>query len=139
MQKYIGTKEVEAESREALQHSALNPAPGYAVKYPDGYESWSPKDVFEAAYRKTEGDGQALTFGDALHFLKQGGRVARAGWNGKGMWLEIHHEQNYKAVTADGISYPILDWIGMKTVDDKFVPWLCSQTDALAEDWSVLA
>ena len=65
--------------------------------------------------------------------------MARAGWNGKGMWLEIHREQNYKAVTADGISYPILDWIGMKTADDKFVPWLCSQTDALAEDWSVLA
>ena len=31
-----------------------------------------------------------------------------------------------------------LPWIGMKTVDDKFVPWLASQTDVLSEDWGVV-
>lgn len=41
---YIGTKQIWAWPQEK------DGAPGYAVKYPDGYTSWSPKDVFEAAY-----------------------------------------------------------------------------------------
>lgn len=139
---YIGTKEILAWEQEK------DGKPGYAVKYPDGYISWSPKDVFEAAYRKSEGDAQALTFGDAIHFLKQGKKVARAGWNGKGMWLElvlsIHDIPNtgtthpvYRLTAGDN-GPTALPWIGMKTADNKFVPWLASQTDMLAEDWMVL-
>lgn len=41
---YIGCKQVEA------WPETVDGRPGYAVKYPDGYQSWSPKDVFEAAY-----------------------------------------------------------------------------------------
>lgn len=41
---YIGTKQVTAWSQDK------DGAPGYAVKYADGYISWSPADVFEAAY-----------------------------------------------------------------------------------------
>lgn len=76
-------------------------------------------------------------FGFALDKLKSGGRVARAGWNGKGMWLflipddyaaDLQHEPSGKLFTG-------LPWIGIKTADDKFVPWLASQTDVLAEDW----
>ena len=77
--RYIGTKEITAWEQEK------DGQPGYAVKYADGYTSWSPRDVFEAAYRVTEGPAQFLTFGDAIHFLKAGKRVARHGWNGKGM------------------------------------------------------
>ena len=77
--KYIGTKEVLAWEQDK------DDRPGYAVKYPDGYISWSPKEGFEAAYRVAEGSEQRLTFGDAIHFLKAGHRVARTGWNGKGM------------------------------------------------------
>lgn len=43
--------------------------PGYAVRYSDDYESWSPKDVFEAAYREVpenEMDGDGLSAKDAL-------------------------------------------------------------------------
>ena len=43
-QHYIGTKQVLAWPQDK------EGAPGYAVKYPDGYISWSPKDAFEAAY-----------------------------------------------------------------------------------------
>jgi hypothetical protein len=43
-QHYIGCKQVEAWEEER------NGEPGYAVKYPDGYISWSPQDVFESAY-----------------------------------------------------------------------------------------
>lgn len=65
MKKYIGTKQLCAEPMtkgEAYDRSLLrgdiNPTerenPGYHVVYPDGYESWSPKDVFDAAYRVAE-------------------------------------------------------------------------------------
>lgn len=57
MKQYIGSKTIEAEPMSFLEfqkRNALHPnvedRPGYLVKYPDGYESWSPKDVFEAAY-----------------------------------------------------------------------------------------
>ena len=52
MQQYIGTKIIEAEPCPAWKDSGNSKAgdPGYKVRYADGYESWSPKDVFEAAY-----------------------------------------------------------------------------------------
>lgn len=43
-QSYIGTKQVLAWEQEK------DGQPGYAVKYPDGFVSWSPKNVFEEAY-----------------------------------------------------------------------------------------
>jgi len=48
MENYIGVKIVKAEPKKK------DGKPGYRVKYPDGYESWSPKDVFEKAYRKLD-------------------------------------------------------------------------------------
>lgn len=48
MENYIGVKIVKAESQEK------NGVPGYRVKYPDGYVSWSPKETFEKAYRKLD-------------------------------------------------------------------------------------
>ena len=85
-----------------------------------------------------------MNFGEAVEALKKGGVVGRSGWNGKGMFLlyvqysnSVEAESNphchYHNVRFDG-----LPWIGMKTADDKFVPWLASQTDILAEDWMLL-
>lgn len=65
-----------------------------------------------------------MTFGIALELLKKGVKVAREGWNGKGMWLRI--------VIPDKVD------IGMETADNKLVPWLASQTDMLAEDWVIV-
>ena len=48
MDMYIGTKLVYAEPAEK------DGVAGYKVKYVDGYESWSPADVFEKAYLKCE-------------------------------------------------------------------------------------
>lgn len=77
-------------------------------------------------------------FGYALSLLKDGVRVARNGWNGKGMWIQLVEPSEYQ-VCIDGMNeIPIerlLPWIGMKTVDGCFVPWLASQTDILANDW----
>lgn len=78
--------------------------------------------------------------------LKAGKRAAREGWNGKGMYLELvkppqsaaPHEVKYEVNINDKYEptpLRLLPWIGMKTADDSFVPWLASQTDILAEDW----
>lgn len=92
-------------------------------------------------------------FGWALERLKEGYRVARTGWNGKGMWLLLIPATNYaaaslavqgtpimagKLVQTLGEPLDLLPWIGMKTADAKFVPWLCSQTDMLADDWEAV-
>jgi len=73
------------------------------------------------------------SFGLAIGALKAGQRVSRSGWNGKGMWLEL---VTPNGSTASG--FPLLPWIGMKTADNKFVPWLASHTDVLADDWGVV-
>lgn len=70
------------------------------------------------------------TFGDALIVLKAGGKVARKGWNGKGMWLELQRPDDHSKMT--------LPYIYMKTADDNKVPWLASQTDMLCEDWGIV-
>ena len=128
--RYIGTKEITAWEQEK------DGQPGYAVKYADGYTSWSPKDVFEEAYRVSEGDEQRLTFGDAIHFLKDGKRVARHGWNGKGMWLEMQRPDEHSKMTLPYLylSYPN----DSVNTPGARVPWLASQTDMLTEDWVVL-
>jgi hypothetical protein len=82
-----------------------------------------------------------LNFGDAIHALKQGKRVIRQGWNGKGMWLVLVAQWGIGSAVPfdDGqVGNDLLPWIGMKTADNKFVPWLASQTDILAEDWSIV-
>jgi len=70
-----------------------------------------------------------MDFGQAVDLLKKGERVARSGWNGKGMWLSHYQPES----VYDG--YEWYPFIVMKTADDKVVPWLASQTDVLAEDW----
>ena len=129
--RYIGTKEITAWEQEK------DGQPGYAVKYADGYTSWSPRDTFEAAYRVTEGPAQFLTFGDAIHFLKAGKRVARHGWNGKGMWLEMQRPDEHSKMTLPYLylSYPN----DSVNTPGARVPWLASQTDMLSTDWMVLA
>lgn len=94
-------------------------------------------------------EDKAMSFGAAIEALKAGRRVAREGWNGKGMYLEYVSPRSYGVGTAGGVNrgeaqlskalyIPVLPWIGMKTADDKFVPWLASQTDVLADDWTIL-
>lgn len=138
--RYIGTKIVTAFKQEKDGRA------GYGVIYEDGYQSWSPASAFEPAYRAIEGDDQALTFGDALHLLKMGKRVARAGWNGKGMFVFLVPGSTFKVnrppllgIYPEGTEINYHAHIDMKTADGRVVPWLASQTDALAEDWLVLS
>lgn len=68
-----------------------------------------------------------LNFGSALNLLTQGTRVARKGWNGKGMYIELQEPDDFSKMT--------LPYIFMSTVTGDLVPWLASQTDILALDW----
>lgn len=96
-----------------------------------------------------------LDFGEALELLKQGKRVAREGWNGKGMfivlmpalYLPCYNSQASGAKVNDRTAKHIgkdtpLDsqpYIAMKTATNQWQPgWLASQADILAEDWVVL-
>jgi len=92
-----------------------------------------------------------MNFGQALEALKAGQRVARAGWNGKGMWLAltpgsvipadkaragaaelVAAERNIQSIVID----PHID---MRTAGGSLqVGWLASQADMLGEDWAVL-
>ena len=82
------------------------------------------------------------SFGDAIRALKRGGKVARSGWNGNGMWVALIGALSYEiapGILDNNIENPcnpkLSPWIGMKAADGTFVPWLASQTDILAEDW----
>lgn len=92
-------------------------------------------------------DDATFSFGDAVEILKKGARVARAGWNGKGMFLYYVPENKYPASrnehgTMIGVfeddMVPYGAYIAMKTAQNNVVPWLASQTDVLAEDWQIV-
>ena len=70
------------------------------------------------------------TFSEALQYLKSGSKVAREGWNGKGMWLALQTPNETSKMTAP--------YIYMSCADGKLCPWLASQTDMLADDWMVM-
>ena len=74
--------------------------------------------------------GSNMTFSEALEEIKKGNRVSRSGWNGKGMWIKLQ--------TPDTHSKMNLPYIYMFTADKKQVPWLCSQTDMMADDWGLV-
>jgi len=80
-----------------------------------------------------------MSFEQALHSLRNGGRVARKGWNGRNMWL-VHVPAGATQVPQKfSGGFDTAEWIGMRTADKKFVPWLASQTDILAVDWEHVA
>ena len=167
MNRYLGTKLINAKPMNRAEYNALrgwavpadeNPDDaGYLVEYIDGgkanhpdfagYISWSPADVFDRAYRPVVG----MSFGDAIAALKAGQKVARTGWNGKGMWL-ILVAGTPNAALREGTPYrealgqescEILPHIDMWTTNAEgrraMLPgWLASQTDMLADDWQIV-
>lgn len=70
-----------------------------------------------------------MTFGEALELLKEGKRVCRKGWNGKGMYLGLCQGGGWR----DG--FRTVDFIYMKTADNQITPWYASQQDMLSYDW----
>ena len=111
---------------------------GYRVQYEDGYLSWSPKAVFEKAYRETTG----LSFGLAIEAAKMGKKIARAGWNGKNQYVELASCISYKNNAAEvinvnhcNIGNKAFAFVGTSGVQ---MGWLASQADMLADDWQIV-
>ncbi len=87
-----------------------------------------------------------MTFSEALDAIKQGQRVARTGWNGKGMFLFLVPGSTFKVNRApllgiypEGTEVQYHAHIDMKTAQGYVVPWLASQADLLADDWEIVA
>lgn len=167
MNRFIGTKLVNAKPMNRLEYNKFRgwtlpedengDDEGYLVEYVDGgkpntseyagYVSWSPKEQFDNAYRQYG----SMTFGQALEAMKHGFKVARHGWNGKGMWICLGfgsenlsadefwniHTRNF--ADENGGSASVLPYFIMKTSDNKILMgWLASQTDLVSEDWEVI-
>lgn len=77
-----------------------------------------------------------MKFGQALESLEIGQKVARTGWNGKGLWLELQRPDQHSKMTLPYIyiNYPT----DAVNTPGARVPWLASQTDILADDWIVV-
>jgi len=86
-----------------------------------------------------------MNFGQALAALKEGKKVSREGWNGKGMFVFLVQGSVFKVnrppllgIYPEGTEVKYHAHIDMKTADGQIVPWLASQTDVLSEDWGVV-
>lgn len=78
-----------------------------------------------------------MDFGKAIEQLKKGNKVARTGWNGKGMWLlmQVPDAHSKMSLPYVYIEYPV----GHPAYPNgSRVPWLASQTDMLSEDWLIV-
>lgn len=86
-----------------------------------------------------------LDFGAALEHLKEGHRVARDGWNGKGMFVYLVPPASYpvqtgaaKAHFGEGSLVPYNAYFAIKNVNETVSTWVPSVNDCLAGDWYVL-
>ena len=154
MGKYIGTEMVEAVEMGRGDYYSYrgwetpadeNPEDGgYLIKYPNGHESWMPRGQFENAYRGCMG----MAFGIALELLKNGFRVAREGWCGKGM--SVAYQKGYpqgipcNKQTAEtwgmpeGGLFKCEPYLQISTADGSHAMWAPSICDCLAEDWVIV-
>ena len=97
-----------------------------------------------------------FSYSKALELMKEGKLMQRSGWNGKGMFIylmdrkpetgsiiSVEKIQEMQSIpdnvkkyhVENNIKMEFLPYIMMFTADQKLVPWLCSQTDMVAEDW----
>ncbi len=132
MKKYIGVKMIMAEpatkgdcyngfaklSQEQAQQE------GYKVVYTDGYESWSPKDVFEEAYRSVKG----CSFGLALEAVKKGKGMRLSAWQ-PDVVIRVQFPDEHSKMTA-----PYL------YVESRFgrVPWKETMIELFSDAWEIV-
>ena len=123
---------------------------GYVITYrkgkPNEYVSWCPKAEFDAVSRPIDG----MTFGMAIEAMKEDKKVARAGWNGKGMYVWIMPgstvkdcktitDPHLKAIDEAEGEIRFLGSVRMRTATgDVLTGWLASQTDMLSDDWQIV-
>lgn len=161
MKKYIGTKVVNATPAwrvdgkvylkdEAVPRS-MNREDGYKVVYEGGYESWSPKDVFEKAYHKVG----VMDFGGAMHCLKAGLAVRRSSWVCEGIFVVKQIPCRIDADIIPGMQSlpqsakdilmirkdPHIDYTNQLLLihqSGRADSWTASSSDIFADDWEVV-
>ena len=165
LKKYTGTKVVEARPMNEIDAEYIGYArknsdnhewrDGYHVRYtnPDGsfYDSWSPKDVFEKAYREVKG----MSFGEVIEALRAGLAVRRNGWNCKGLFVVkqvpshitgdiIPKIQSLPQIAKDILMSredPHIDYTNQMLIinpDGRADSWVPSSSDVFAVDWEVV-
>ena len=119
----------------------------YVIKGVHGELYPCKPDIFAETYEECN-EPSVMNFGQAIERLKQGDKVARKGWNGKGMWIVLMPALYLEAGMANprtikhigkGTPLDCQPYIVMWTAERKWQPgWLASQADMLAEDWQVV-
>jgi len=122
----------------------------------DFYATSSRKLLVEEVRRDADpvhGPRSSGDFGYALFWLRRGMKLARQGWNGKGMWLALSWPGGPKNVEAslfwsehtkafaeaNGGVAKVQPYIIMKTAADELQSgWLASQSDMLSDDWEIV-
>lgn len=160
MKSFLGVKMVKAQEMTRGDYNSYrnwiipkneNPSDaGYLVIYPDGYESWCPAKQFEEANKPIDG----MTFGHAIEALKIGSKIARHGWNGKGMFVfkqvpsQISPEVVPKMQSlpdsvkeefvkrGQGPNY--VNQMAIVKADGSIDSWVASSSDTFAEDWYII-
>ena len=114
---------------------------GYYVHYLDGYTSYSPAEAFESGYSIVSPDS-GMSFGKAIKLMHNGYRVARRGWNGKGMFIFLVPGSRFLVnkppllgIYDEGTPINYQPHIDIRTAKGAIVPWFASQSDVLAIDW----
>ena len=140
----IGTRVIKAEPMTRLEYNQFRgwelPADengsdaGFkVVDTSSNHTSWLPSKEFNSIYSEASN----MTFGSAIEAMKLGNKVARKGWNGKGMYVYLIKGKELKSTTNETV---IGDpFITMKTATGSHKPgWLASQADMLSEDWEII-
>lgn len=100
----------------------------------------------DAVLRSEQGVKEQFDIGKAILALKAGKRVSRLGWNGNYQYLVLVQppqsatpsEHMYDVELAYvRVQFTLRPWIAIKTVGDELMPWVASQSDILAQDWSL--
>ena len=160
MKRYIGTKLINAVPMDRLSYNQLRgwdlpkdengSDEGYLIEVIggnknlegyDGYVQWLPTKSFNFEFQPIDN----MTFGIAIEALKQDKKVARAGWNGKGMFVYLVPSDEFPAKTQAAKSFfgddglvPYNAYMAIKNVNDTVSTWVPSVNDCLAEDWQIV-
>lgn len=150
MQRFIGTKQVKAEEMTLgefhRQQGGQVPSDvdagrqGFLVEDEiTGERDWVADAEFDF------NPVNKLTFGVAAENAKKGARIARAGWNGRNMFLFYAHGKTVEVTSPpltniypQGTKVRKSPYLAMKTAQNDIVPWTPSIPDSLADDWFIV-
>jgi|GEM_PF-2323324 len=129
LEKYVGTTPLCFSCQYCAGAETSGPAGHFTIK---DFACISHRDrltnpLYECKCYKQRVTPAVFCFGEALTLLELGKKLARTGWNGKGLYIELQ--------TPDKNSKMTRPYIYMKTAQGDLVPWVASQTDMLEKDW----